>query len=136
MLHCTSCLPLLPVEEPYDSMAASLVGFTVVSCCRQNSFPACWENDDVVARDAKGFDTPLHNVGGRMGEFRLLYLLCMLRFPVPLHSLHRVHSQVGISLARSARVSFLGWQLQFGQCMLAGDLVESPFATCNSEEFD
>jgi hypothetical protein len=23
-----------------------------------------------------------------MGEFRLLYLLCMLRFPVPLHSLH------------------------------------------------
>jgi hypothetical protein len=30
----------------------------------------------------------LHNVGGRMGEFRLLYLLCMLHFPVPLHSLH------------------------------------------------
>jgi hypothetical protein len=29
-----------------------------------------------------------HNVGGRMGEFCLLYLLCMLRFPVPLHSLH------------------------------------------------
>jgi hypothetical protein len=29
----------------------------------------------------------LHNVEGRMGEFRLLYLLCMLRFPVPLHSL-------------------------------------------------
>jgi hypothetical protein len=23
-----------------------------------------------------------------MGEFCLLYLLCMLRFPVPLHSLH------------------------------------------------
>jgi hypothetical protein len=27
------------------------------------------------------------NVGGRMGEFSLPYLLCMLRFPVPLHSL-------------------------------------------------
>jgi hypothetical protein len=38
----------------------------------------------VSQRDSMG----LHNVGGRMGEFRLLYLLCMLRFPVPLHSLH------------------------------------------------
>jgi hypothetical protein len=24
------------------------------------------------------------------GEFRLLYLLCMLRFPIPLHSLHHI----------------------------------------------
>jgi hypothetical protein len=28
-----------------------------------------------------------------MGEFRLLYLLCMLRFPVPLHSLHKASSR-------------------------------------------
>jgi hypothetical protein len=36
----------------------------------------------VSQRDSIG----LHNVGGRMGEFRLLYLLCMLLVPVPLHS--------------------------------------------------
>jgi hypothetical protein len=48
----------------------------------------------------------LHNVGGRMGEFRLLYLLCMLRFPVPLHSLqpaaqlhHAAHTRQGSSAA-------------------------------------
>jgi hypothetical protein len=34
------------------------------------------------------------NVGGRMGEFRLLYLLCMLRFPVPLHSLQASSQQL------------------------------------------
>jgi hypothetical protein len=44
----------------------------------------------VSQRDSIG----LHNVGGRMGEFRLLYLLCMLRFPVPLHFLHTNHSLV------------------------------------------
>jgi hypothetical protein len=30
--------------------------------------------------------------GPSPGEFRLLYLLCMLRYPVPLHSSHH-HSQ-------------------------------------------
>jgi hypothetical protein len=39
---------------------------------------------------SQGDSMGLHNVGGRMGEFRLLYLLCMLRFPVPLHSLQCV----------------------------------------------
>jgi hypothetical protein len=28
-----------------------------------------------------------------MWEFRLLYLLCMLRFSVPLHSLHPLHAK-------------------------------------------
>jgi hypothetical protein len=37
----------------------------------------------VSQRDSIG----LHNEGGRMGEFSLLYLLCMLPFPVPLTSL-------------------------------------------------
>jgi hypothetical protein len=44
----------------------------------------------VSQRDSMG----LHDVGGRMREFRLLYLLCMLRFPVPLHSLHAVHKHM------------------------------------------
>jgi hypothetical protein len=35
----------------------------------------------------------LHNEGGRMGEVRLLYLLCMLCFPVPLHSLHTTRAR-------------------------------------------
>jgi hypothetical protein len=44
----------------------------------------------VSQRDSIG----LHNEGGRMGEFCLLYLLCMLPFPVPLTSSHRTISWV------------------------------------------
>jgi hypothetical protein len=56
----------------------------------------------VSQRDSIG----LHNVGGRMGEFRLRYLLCMLRCPIPLHSLQaRQQSCVTASGAGNAALS-------------------------------
>jgi hypothetical protein len=42
---------------------------------------------DVITHVSHTTSIGLHNEGGRMGEFCLLYLLCMLPFPVPLTSL-------------------------------------------------
>jgi hypothetical protein len=71
---------------PGSSWILTAVIYMFIMDCQQRitvggASCACVSQRDSIA---------LHNVGGRMGEFRLLYLLCMLRFPVPLHSLHEV----------------------------------------------
>jgi hypothetical protein len=58
-----------------------------VHACRSETALGCtmWEALPQQVKQAK--------LPHRMGEFRLLYLLCMLRFPVPLHSLQSLGRQ-------------------------------------------
>jgi hypothetical protein len=76
----------------------------------------------------------LHNVGSRMGEFRLLYLLCMLRLPVPLHSLQggrypllqvTVHARVDATSGRPHTMQGSGVSACFLRCYLIYTLVHS-----------
>jgi hypothetical protein len=60
--------------------------YAEVSWCHHTAVHCTCVQQCVSQRDSMR----LHNVGGRMGEFRLLYLLCMLRFPVQLHSLQHL----------------------------------------------
>jgi hypothetical protein len=69
---------------PESSWILTAVIYMFIMDCQQRITVGGASCACVSQRDSIG----LHNVGGRMGEFRLLYLLCMLRFPVPLHSLH------------------------------------------------
>jgi hypothetical protein len=69
---------------PGSSWILTAVLYMLIMDCQQRITVGGASRACVSQRDSIG----LHNVGGRMGEFCLLYLLCMLRFPVPLHSLH------------------------------------------------
>jgi hypothetical protein len=70
---------------PGSSWILTAVLYMLIMDCQQRITVGGASCACVSHRDSIG----LHNVGGRMGEFRLLYLLCMLRSPVPLHSLRR-----------------------------------------------
>jgi hypothetical protein len=77
--HIQVMQPALCILQPSPLLFAhSLVNIAVCSTACSHR-----QSSDAAVTDSVG----LHNEGGRMGEFCLLYLLCMLAFPAPLASL-------------------------------------------------